>query len=274
MYQNRRIISILTDFGVSDNYNGTMEGVIKTINKDAEIAYIAGNAKSFNILAGAYLLYTSYRYFPRGTIFLTVIDPGVGTSRNAIIVKTKHYYFIGPDNGVLYPAANEDEIQKIIKISNPKLYLSKKISNTFHGRDIFSVAAAFVSLNIDLDVFGPEIPIDKISKLDLFYIKSKENKKCFKVIYIDHFGNVTLSYKDPERYLANIKEVCITSKLKARKVRTFGDGKEGELLIYANGYNFLELGINKGNASDALNVKEGDEICLEDCTQEDFSHSI
>ncbi len=273
MQNYKRIISILTDFGVSDNYNGVMEGVIKKINREAEISYISGNAKSFNILAGAYLLYTSYRYFPKNTIFLVVVDPGVGTPRKPIIIKTKNYYFVGPDNGILYPAAKEDGIEQINQISNQRLYLTKYISNTFHGRDIFSVAAAFLSLNIDQDVFGEKLSEDNLTKIDLFYYKREEKKSCFKVVYVDHFGNIALSYKDPSTFLSSSNIFCL-GNYKLKRVRTFGEGREGELLIYSNGYNFLEIGANKKNASEILDLKEGDLVCLEDCTQEDSSHSI
>ena len=270
-------IAILTDFGISDNYNGVMEGVIRKINPDANITYITPNAKDFNIYAGAYLLYTSYRYFQKNTIFLTVIDPGVGTKRKAIIVKTRNYYFVGPDNGVLYPAISEDGILKVVQITNPKMFLSKEISNTFHGRDIFSVAAAYLSLNVDMTVFGETINPEELEKIEFNFTESKEGSKtvyCGKIIYIDHFGNAATSIKT--KIDRNAK---VVAKHKGREyylnvVRTFGEGKENELLLYNNGYGFLEIGINKGNAAITINANEGDDICLEVYTQGDFSHSI
>ncbi|WP_338599985.1 S-adenosyl-l-methionine hydroxide adenosyltransferase family protein [Sulfolobus tengchongensis] len=273
-----RQIAILTDFGAGDNYNGVMEAVIKRINPQVEITYITGDSKKFNITAGAYLLYTSYKYFTRNTIFLVVIDPGVGTRRRPLIIKTTNYMFVGPDNGVLFPAAKNDGIQKIIEISNNKLYLSKMISNTFHGRDIFSVAAAFLSAGIDLNVFGNEVKLEDITKLDFDYRITK-NEICGKVVYIDHFGNVATSI--PRDVISNAfnydQEIVVKvndMKHNCKFVKTFGYGNENELLIYSNGYFMLEIGINKGSAQDKLNVKEGDEICIEGYTQEDFSHFI
>ena len=270
-------IAILTDFGVSDNYNGVMEGVIRKINPDVNIVYIAPSAKEFNLYAGSYLLYTSYRYFQRNTIFLVVIDPGVGTRRKAIIIKTKNYYFVGPDNGILYPAAFEDGIVEAVQITNQRMFLSKEISNTFHGRDIFSVAAAYLSLNVDMSIFGEKIKPEELEKLEFNFSETKEGDKivyCGKVIYIDHFGNIATSIKvkmnENSKALAKFKG----KEYQLNVVRTFGEAKGKELLLYNNGYGFLEIGINKGNAAITINAEEGDDICLEVYTQGDFNHSI
>lgn len=271
-------IAILTDFGVNDNYNGVMEAVIRKVNPEARIIYISGNVKNFNIYAGAYLLYTSFKYFPKNTIFLVVIDPGVGTNRRPLIIKTLNYIFVGPDNGVLFQAAEKDGIEKIIEINNPKLYLSNIISNTFHGRDIFSITAAFLSLGVDITIFGKELRIDEINKINLTY-KVEDKRICGKVAYIDHFGNIATSIPIEAvigkiEYNRLIKITVNNSNYMCRFVKTFGYGNENELLIYQNGYFLLEIGINKGNAKDKIDVKEGDEICLEVYTQEDSSHSI
>ncbi|ARM75864.1 hypothetical protein B6F84_07330 [Acidianus manzaensis] len=267
---NRRLIGILTDFGISDNYNGVMEGVIRKINKDIEITYITPNAKNFNIYSGAYLLYTSYSFFRRNTIFLVVIDPGVGTTRKVLLIKTKNYIFIGPDNGVLFPAAKQDEIKEIIQVNNNKLYLSKNISNTFHGRDIFATIAAFVSLDVDIHIFGNIISDKEIQKIEYKEFK-KDNLTCGEIIYIDHFGNVATSIKD---FDTNAKVHINSNIFYARRVNTFGESENKELLIYKNGYGFMEIGINKENASLKLGAKEGDVVCLEGYTQGDFSHFI
>lgn len=263
-----RIIAILTDFGTSDNYNGVMEGVIRKINKNAKIVYISPEAKNFNIYAGAYLLYTSYKYFSKNTIFLVVIDPGVGTLRKPIIIKTKNYFFVGPDNGVLYPAAKQDGIERIIEIKNEKLYLTKKISNTFHGRDVFAPAAAFLSVGVDLSVFGPSLSEDEINKIE-YKTYREGNKICSEIIYIDHFGNIATAIIE----FNNHAKISIDNKtFYARRVNTFGESRNKELIIYNNGYGFIEIGINKDDAAAKLNVKEGDRICLEPYLEESFTY--
>ncbi len=265
-----RQIAILTDFGISDNYNGVMEAVIRKINPEVTITYITPNARNFDVTSGAYLLYTSYRYFPRNTIFLVVVDPGVGTSRRALIVKTNKYVFVGPDNGVLYPTITEDGIRKVISISNRRLYLSKRVSYTFHGRDIFSAASAFISLGVDISIFGEEVNPESLAKLE-FTQEEKGNLLCGRVIYVDHFGNVATSIRGE---IPEIKSVTIKGrKFNGRKVNTFGEGRPGELLVYTNSYGFLEMGINKGSASQFTGAETGDDICVELYTREDSSRS-
>lgn len=267
------IIAVLTDFGSSDNYNGVMEAVIKRINPKAEISYISRNAKNFNIISASYLLYTSYKYFPPHTIFLTVVDPGVGSSRRPLLIKTKHYYFIGPDNGVLYWSVTNDGVKEIRVIDNEKLFLENRISNTFHGRDIFSVTAVFKSLGVDDEIIGTEIR--EIVPLGIKIEQLQLPKTCMRVIHVDHYGNMALNVRAENIEHYSFKLIYNGKTVKLRTARTFSDGREMEdLLIYLNGYGFLEIGINKGSASDRLGLKEGDEICLEVSTQEDSSHSI
>lgn len=263
-----KIIAIITDFGTSDNYNGVMEGVIRKINKDVVITYITPEVKKFNIYSGAYLLYTSYKYFKKNTIFLVVVDPGVGTVRKPIIIRTRNYFFVGPDNGVLYPAAKEDGILKIIEIKNEKLYLTKNISRTFHGRDIFATAAAFISTDLDLRVFGPDIAEDEINKIE-YKTYTEDGRICGEVIYIDHFGNIATSIRE---FNNNARILIGPKAFYARRVNTFGESKGNELLIYKNGYGFIEIGINKDDASLKIGVREGDIVCLEPYFQDNFTH--
>jgi S-adenosylmethionine hydrolase len=262
-------IAILTDYGVSDNYNGVIEAVIRRYNPDVTITYITPEVKAFNIYAGAYLLYTAYKYFRKGTIFIAIVDPGVGTSRKPIAISTKNYYFIGPDNGILYPSAHEDGINEVRVINNPRVYLSKHISNTFHGRDIFAVAAALLSKGVSFEILGDKIDHKELVKINYRKEIKNSNILCTQVIYIDHYGNITTSLKMEEFNYPYAK----IGEVKLRRTKTFGEGKKNELIFYENGYGFLEIGINMGKASEVLRVNEGDEICLEGFIQEDFSHS-
>ncbi len=250
-----------------------MEAVIKKINNETDITYITPNAKNFNLYSASYLLYTSYKYFKKWTIFLVVVDPGVGTNRKAIIAKTKNYFFIGPDNGVLYPAISEDGINEVIEINNPRLFLSKSISKTFHGRDIFATATGFLSVGVDIHTFGSRVRTDELVKLEYTYNIKEKNVICGKIIYIDHFGNIATTIRDISLISENVKIIINNNIINARKVNTFGEGKSNEFLVYKNGYGFIEIGINKENASIKLNATEGEDICLEGSIQEDFSHS-
>jgi len=265
-------IAILTDFGSRDNYNGVMEAVIRRINPKSTVSYISPESREFNIYAGAYLLLTSYRYFTRGTVFLVVIDPGVGTDRRPILVRTRRFYFIGPDNGVLYPAVQEDEVKGVWVLDNPKLFRKTELSSTFHGRDIFAPSAALKAAGVSENTLGTSTDPSTMVKLNLPYIRTKE-EACGVVFYIDHFGNIALSIREaPPSQKVKVKMGDFSGQL--RLVRTFGDGEPGELILYKNSYGFMEVGINKGNANKVINIREGENVCLGGYTQGDSSHSI
>ena len=269
-----RNVVILTDFGANDSYNGIMEGVIKTLCPTARITYIAPDVRSWSVYSGAYLLYSAYRHFPKKTVFLVVVDPGVGTERKPLVIKTRNYYFVGPDNGILYPSASEDGIEEVYEINNPKVYATRPPSYTFHGRDIFSPAAALLACRVDPKVFGESLK--EIKRLDLEEYSKKGNTVCLRVIHVDKFGNVALSMrpKAPLPIGATIKVTIGSQKVDVKVARTFGDVEKGEKLIYINSFGFIELAVNQGNFSTAMNVEVGDEVCLEGLSfPEDSSRS-
>ncbi len=264
-----KYIGVLTDFGLKDPYVGIMKSVILRINPYVKIIDISHNIPSFSIRAAAYVLLSAKDYFPKNTIFLVVVDPGVGSKRRAIVVKTKRFMFVGPDNGVLYPAIINDGIVDIRSIDNQNLIL-KPTSYTFHGRDIFAPTAAWLSRGVTLDVIGRHIDIDDIVKLDFKLIKLEKidlgKTLCGEVAYIDKFGNVTLSIR-ANTYnvlpLGKLVEINANGKIfKAYSARTFSMVKPGDLALYVNSFRFLELGVNMGNAANRLNVGIGDEVCL------------
>ena len=258
-----RNVVIMTDFGTNDSYNGIMEGVIKSICPEAVIGYIAPDVKSWSVYSGAYLLYSAYKHFPRRTIFLVVIDPGVGTSRKAIVIKTTNYYFVGPDNGVLFPSANEDGIKEIYEINNPKVFLIRPPSYTFHGRDLFSPVAALLACKVSPEVIGNRI--SEIKKLELEYYSKRGDTLCLRAVHIDKFGNVALSLRPKTSLPIGSKVSVIVGghRIEVKTARTFGEVERGDKLIYINSFGFIELAINQGNFGDTFGVKVGDEICLE-----------
>ncbi len=143
------MITLTSDFGLKDPYVAEMKGVILTINPKATIIDVTHSVEKFNIGVGAFMLASAAPFFPKGTIHLAVIDPGVGTERRAILIQTKKGFFVGPDNGVLILAAQNQDIEHIYEISNPKFMLPQ-VSSTFHGRDVFAPAAAHLDKGINL----------------------------------------------------------------------------------------------------------------------------
>ena len=151
------MITLTSDFGLKDPYVAEMKGVILTINPNATIIDITHDVEKFNIRMGAFMLASAAPYFPKGTVHLAVVDPGVGTERRAILVQTKQGFFVGPDNGVLMLAAKNQGIEHTYELTNPKFMLPK-VSSTFHGRDIFAPAAAYIGYRCrKASEFGPEI---------------------------------------------------------------------------------------------------------------------
>ncbi len=137
------MITLTSDFGLKDPYVAEMKGVILTINPNATLVDITHEIEKFNVRAAAFALASAAPYFPDGTVHLAVVDPGVGTDRRAIVIQTKKGFFVGPDNGVLVLAAQSQGIEHMYQLSNPK-FMMPKVSSTFHGRDIFAPAAAYL----------------------------------------------------------------------------------------------------------------------------------
>lgn len=264
-------IGIITDFG-NNFYVGIMKGIIKSLSNNASIIEIDNNVPKFSIISGSYILFNSYKWMPKNSIILSVVDPGVGTNRKGLIIKTKNYYFIGPDNGLIYESALEDGIISIYEIIPEKLkeYLKTYfnlniiISQTFHGRDIFAPAAALLSINDDIKYYAKPLENNEIVKLRLLDARKENNKIELKVIYIDDFGNIVLSSMfddlDLKKYKTKIiKDNVITDINIGKK---FADVNEGELLLYKNSFGFAEIAVNKGNASSLLNLKVGDKLSI------------
>ncbi|KLO23080.1 hypothetical protein X275_03835 [Marinitoga sp. 1197] len=262
------MIAFFTDWGNDSYYVGVCKAVIKSINKDIEIIDVLHETKKFDTKVNAHILYRFSKDFPEGTIFLSVIDAGVGSNRKPIILKTqkRNFYFIAPDNGILTLIAEEYGIDKLIEINNPKYFFKKNYSTTFHGRDIFSPAAAYLSKNVPIEEFGEEI-----DTINLFRYKPPEIKSESlegEIVFFDTFGNIQTNipadfgetlFKKDDSVIIHIEN----KTFKAYYERVFSDVLPGELLIHPESSGFLEIAINQGNAKEFLNLNsEGVEIIL------------
>mgnify|MGYP001770696327 FL=1 len=263
----RSIITLLTDFGYDSYFVPSMKGVILSLNPDAVIIDITHAIPPFNIYKAAFTLWASYKYFPRGTVHVVVVDPGVGTSRRAIAIKTRNYYFVGPDNGVLMMAAEDDGIIEVRAIESRE-FMRPVVSSTFHGRDIFAPAAAYLSLGLDISMLGPRVT-DPV-KLPGISSKVSRGVADSRIIYIDHFGNaytgvregdlgtLGLGYGDELRVVIPRRGVDI----RVRFLRSYGYANEGEALALINSEGFLELSVNRGSFAQRFGVEEGDEVTI------------
>jgi len=258
-------IALLTDFGLNDYYVGVMKAVITSINKNVSIIDINHNIPQGDIKKAAYQLLASYKYFPEKTIFVIVIDPSVGTSRKAILLKTNKYYFIAPDNGLLTYILEDlkNEICEIVEISNPN-YILSNTSNTFHARDIFAPVSAHLSKEYNIKLFGNSIK--DIVKIQRPIIITKENYIIGSLFDIDCFGNLITNISNDAFKMYNIKEISIKDVSLKNLVKTYNDVKKGELLALIGSSGYLEISVNQGNAQNFLKIDYNDMDSLKiDC---------
>ncbi len=243
------IITLTTDFGLSDNYVGILKGIIGGFNSRARIIDNTHDIPKYDINSGCYSLETSFKYFPRGTIHLAVVDPGVGTTRNALLIETADYYFIGPDNG-LFSFLQKKEIVKIISLTKRKFFLGE-ISSTFNARDIFAPVAGFLSLGISPDEFGPRIK--KIETIKSNRIRKTKAGLIGDIVYIDSFGNIVTSFR--HNNLPDGSFVVYLGKNKIGRVKkTYGSVKTGKPVAYINSFGYLEIAVNNGSAADYYSI--------------------
>jgi S-adenosylmethionine hydrolase len=259
----RPIITLTTDFGTKDSYVAEIKAVILSLSPDARIVDLTHEVDKFNTRMAAYMLACAAPYFPKGTVHVVVVDPGVGTKRRALLIQTRNGFYAGPDNGVLTLAANDQGIEHVFEITNRKLMLPR-ISNTFHGRDIFAPAAAHLINGTKPEEFGPET--DKISTPRFTRIVRRKNMLIGEVLYIDGFGNIITNIGKRELDLMNPKE-AVNVKFKSTKLRlklckAYAEVGKGEALAIVGSHSFLEISVNQGSAAKKLKVKVGDKITL------------
>lgn len=249
------LIALLTDFGANDGYVAAMKAVIKSISPKATIVDISHEVAPQQIAEAGFILWSVYRYFPSKTIFVCVVDPGVGTRRKIIAVKTRQHVFLAPDNGLLDLVLSESEVTKSAIIKNQKYFL-KNISNTFHGRDIFSPAAAHLVNGIKLTSLGPFISLEKPEHV--FINVSHKGDYYGTVIYIDRFGNLITNFqiKKTRHAELKIKENVVYLQ------NTYGAVKEGELLALTGSNGLIEIAVRNGSAKEMLHADYGTHLQL------------
>lgn len=249
-------IGLLTDFGLKDHYVGVMKAVIASLNPAIRVIDISHQASPYNIKEASYLLYSSYSYFPKGSIFICVVDPGVGTKRRLVALRKGGYIFLAPDNGVLSFILNEKGKGEIREITNRKLFL-KKISDTFHGRDILAPAAAHLSKGVSLKGVGRKIDNPKVLSLAP---KLRGREIEGEVLHIDNFGNIiTNIHKGDLKHIVNPK-VKLGRHVVCSFAATYGKGRKGNACALFGSSGFLEISIPNGNAAKILKVKTDDRV--------------
>jgi len=262
---HRSIITLTTDFGISDHFVGTIKGVILEINPDAEIIDISHSVQAFDVLDGALAIAQAYSYFPAGTVHLVVVDPGVGTARRPIILSTERHHFVAPDNGVLSLIYGREERVHVRHVSAQHYFL-QPISNTFHGRDIFAPVSAYLSKGVDSEKFGDEITdyvkfnAPKPKPVDQQTLKGV-------VLKADRFGNLITNITPQDAPMlfgdnpAPFK--IVIGKHEITEIKTsYAEGEPGEVFAILNSMGYLEIAANRAPAAQIVGTAKGTEVSI------------
>lgn len=257
------VITLLSDFGLRDPYVAEMKAVILSLCPQATIVDVSHGIRKFDIRMGAFILASAAPYFPKGTIHVAVVDPGVGTRRRPIIVETRRSLYVGPDNGLLMLSAQNEEISRVYHVTNWR-YMLPKVSRTFHGRDVFSCAAANLARGVPPSEFGPEIRDYVTPKFAMPALK--EEKILGEVVHVDDFGNLVTNITAKTLENAGIREgLPISVRLEGKTLRlklckAYGEVPLQQPLAIIGSSGFLEVSVNQGDASEKFSAKAGSPV--------------
>ena len=253
---SRPVIALMTDFGIGDGDVGVMKAVIAGITPDAQIIDIPQNVSS-----GAWILAASYHYFPKNTVFICVIDPGVGSTRGALALHAGDWYFVGPDNGLFSYILSEQSINAAVLLTNSSYHLST-VSSTFHGRDIFAPVGAYLARGLT-DIFyelGPSVDPDLLRRLEVGRAVRDGTTINAYIVHVDNFGNLITSIPltlVPELYtVSQVQIIFKDSGITVEKLRQyFAEGPDdGQAFIYGDSSGYVGIAVRNGNAAKALGV--------------------
>ena len=254
------VITLMTDFGMSDHFVGVMKGVILNIDPQSQIVDITHAVPPQDIHGAAFLINSAYRYFPAGTIHVVVVDPGVGSRRRGIICQTDTAYFVCPDNGVLSYILSANTTHRVVALDNAVYWLSE-ISNTFHGRDIFAPVAAHLSRGISPSQFGSSA--NNLVRLSIPTPQVTKTAIIGSVIWVDRFGNLITNFTPDMLKSFGMDNGFVIRAGKAEIChlnRAYAESGEGECLAIIGSSGHLEISVNQGNAARVLGLKRDDVI--------------
>jgi S-adenosylmethionine hydrolase len=258
-------ITFLSDFGLKDDFVGTCHGVMKRIAPEAQIIDITHGIPPQAVLQGALVLANTVGFMPVG-VHLAIVDPGVGGPRRPILLEDEEgRVYVGPDNGLLLPAASRAGIAAAHELANPD-YALQTISRTFHGRDLFSPAAAHLARGVALAELGPPVDPESLVRLDLPELLVADGSIVATLLYVDSFGNIALNLtRDDVEGLGIVAGARVELELAGERyyavmARTFADARPGDVILYEDSYKNMSLAISRGSAARMLHASPGHEI--------------
>jgi S-adenosylmethionine hydrolase len=253
--KEKKIITLLTDFGLSDVYVGVMKGVIAQINPELNVVDLTHQIPPQNIAAASFNLMNAYPYFPVGTVHIAVVDPGVGSQRKAIAIQLDRGFLVGPDNGLFSGILTQNSVVKAVELTNQKYWQTSAPSTTFHGRDIFASVGAHLANGVDLEELGSLINPENLVKLTLPKPTAIATGIVGYIQYIDHFGNLVTNISATDLQGKNWRVIIGDNLISASL--TYSDSQTGEIVALIGSHGWLEIAINGGSAQSQLQLDWG-----------------
>lgn len=254
-----KLVSVTTDFGNTDGFVGVVKGVMLEIERDLCFVDISNEVPPGDIASGAWILGNSYRYFPAGTIHLAIVDPGVGSSRRGLIVRSHKHYFVAPDNGLLTNVLQQDGPVDCFWINKPTFW-REDVSATFHGRDVFAPVAAHLAAGVDPAEIGDPVECESLIRLPEVPLEMGHDTIRGAVVHIDHFGNLITNI--PAAALQSAK-LCMIHKKEVPVGETYSTVSPGHALALPGSHGFVEIGVNNGRAHASLDARVGTKVLLQ-----------
>jgi len=254
------VVTLTSDFGLTDPYVGMVRGVILGRNPAASVIDLTHAVPAQSIDAGAFVLAHSYRFFPMGAVHWAVVDPGVGTARRALLLQTRHAWFVGPDNGIFALVLDRDPCLRCWVLDRTEHWQSP-VSTTFHGRDIFAPIAALCALGVDPDTLGTRMTDSLPVGRSLSYEQRSDGTSEGCVVWVDHFGNLITSLPASLLSERRWKGLLLNGSV-APIVHTYGEARDASIIALKGSSGFLEVAVPNGNASLRLRVSVGASVVL------------
>lgn len=263
------VITFLSDFGLRDDFVGTCHGVIARLAPDVRIIDITHGIEPQAVLQGALVLANTVPYMPEG-VHLAVVDPGVGTIRRAVVLRdATGRIYVGPDNGLLVPAAEKlGGVAGAWELTNTA-YMLEPVSRTFHGRDVFSPAAAHVAVGVDPGELGPAVEPASLVRLELPVPEIGGSRIGATVLYVDQYGNVQLNLSRADIERAGIvpgRQIELDvgmDRYYATAARAFADARPGDIILYEDSYENIAVAVTAGNAAEMFSIRPGQKLTLD-----------
>ena len=252
------ILTLLTDFGLSDVYVGVMKGVIANINPALNAIDLTHEIPPQNIAAARFCLMSAYPYFPDRTVHIAVVDPGVGSKRRGVAIEFAGGFLVGPDNGLFSGILNQSPAIAAVELTNRKYWRTLTPSTTFHGRDIFASVGAYLASEVPLEELGNTINPETLVQLPIVECTETEGEILGSIQYVDRFGNLITNI--PSKLVEGKNWTVEAGNFNIQGNRTYSDRPPGSLIALISSEGWLEIAVNGGNAQTQLQMGFGDRI--------------